>query len=67
MAGVGNPLAMFSPTALHLYPVAVIRCDEPIAGEDLTYVLYGSGGCSLYDTAKLRALGVEPDNGQAGA
>jgi len=34
-----------------------LRCDEPIAGEDLTYVLYGSGGCSLYDAAKLRALG----------
>ncbi len=25
-------------------------------GEDLTWVLYGSGGCSLYDTAKLRVL-----------
>jgi GT2 family glycosyltransferase/glycosyltransferase involved in cell wall biosynthesis len=34
-----------------------IRCDEPLAGEDLTYVLYGSGGCSLYDAAKLRSLG----------
>jgi GT2 family glycosyltransferase len=34
-----------------------IRCDEPIAGEDLTPVLYGSGGCSLYDAALLRALG----------
>jgi hypothetical protein len=34
-----------------------IRCDEPLAGEDGTYVLYGSGGCSLYDAAKLRALG----------
>jgi GT2 family glycosyltransferase/glycosyltransferase involved in cell wall biosynthesis len=34
-----------------------IRCDEPVPGEDLTYVLYGSGGCSLYDAAKLRALG----------
>ena len=34
-----------------------IRCDEPLPGEDLTYVLYGSGGCSLYDAAKLRALG----------
>jgi GT2 family glycosyltransferase/glycosyltransferase involved in cell wall biosynthesis len=34
-----------------------LRCDEPVAGEDLTWVLYGSGGCSLYDTAKLRALG----------
>jgi len=34
-----------------------VRCDEPIAGEDLTWVLYGSGGCSLYDGALLRALG----------
>ena len=34
-----------------------IRCDEPVPGEDLTYVLYGSGGCSLYDAAKLRRLG----------
>ena len=34
-----------------------IRCDEPIPGEDLTYVLYGSGGCSLYDAVMLRRLG----------
>jgi glycosyltransferase involved in cell wall biosynthesis len=34
-----------------------VRCIEPIPGEDLTYVLYGSGGCSVYDTAKLRSLG----------
>jgi GT2 family glycosyltransferase len=34
-----------------------VRCDEPLPGEDGTYVLYGSGGCSLYDAAKLRALG----------
>ena len=34
-----------------------VRCDEPIPGEDLSYVLYGSGGCSLYDAAKLAALG----------
>lgn len=34
-----------------------VRCDEPLPGEDGTYVLYGSGGCSLYDVAKLRALG----------
>jgi GT2 family glycosyltransferase len=34
-----------------------IRCDEPVPGEDLTWVLYGSGGCSLYDAAMLRALG----------
>ena len=34
-----------------------VRCDDPITGEDLTWVLYGSGGCSLYDAAMLRALG----------
>jgi GT2 family glycosyltransferase len=34
-----------------------VRCDEPLPGEDETWVLYGSGGCSLYDAAKLHALG----------
>ncbi|MCL5744759.1 MAG: glycosyltransferase, partial [Acidobacteria bacterium] len=34
-----------------------VRCDPPLPGEDLSYVLYGSGGCSLYDAAKLRTLG----------
>jgi len=34
-----------------------VRCDEPYEGEDLTWVLYGSGGCSLFDTAKLREMG----------
>jgi GT2 family glycosyltransferase/glycosyltransferase involved in cell wall biosynthesis len=38
-----------------------IRCDIPIdgqdGGEDHSYVLYGSGGCSLYEAAKLEALG----------
>lgn len=34
-----------------------VRCDLPIPGENLSYVLYGSGGCSLYDAAKLTALG----------
>jgi len=34
-----------------------VRCDLPVPGEDLSYVLYGSGGCSLYDAAKLAALG----------
>ena len=34
-----------------------IRCDEPIPGENLSYVLYGSGGCTLYGTKKLRKLG----------
>ena len=35
-----------------------VRCDPPVEGEDGTYVLYGSGGASLYDTRKLRALGA---------
>jgi GT2 family glycosyltransferase/glycosyltransferase involved in cell wall biosynthesis len=34
-----------------------MRCDDPCAGEDLTWVFYGSGGCSLFDTAKLREMG----------
>jgi GT2 family glycosyltransferase/glycosyltransferase involved in cell wall biosynthesis len=34
-----------------------VRCDVPLEGEDLSYVLYGSGGCSLYDAPKLEALG----------
>ena len=34
-----------------------VRCDVPLEGEDQSYVLYGSGGCSLYDAAKLEALG----------
>ncbi|GEM_PF-373610 len=34
-----------------------VRCDTPHEGEDLSYVLYGSGGCSLYDTRKLRMVG----------
>ncbi len=33
-----------------------VRCDLPLPGEDRSYVLYGSGGCSLFDAAKLRAL-----------
>jgi GT2 family glycosyltransferase len=35
-----------------------VRCDTPLPGEDQTWVLYGSGGCSVYDTAKLRELGA---------
>ncbi len=34
-----------------------IRCETPLPGEDLSYVLYGSGGCSMYATDKLRSLG----------
>jgi GT2 family glycosyltransferase len=46
--------AVMAQTSPEDFPV---RCDEPLPGEDGTYVLYGSGGCSLYDVAKLRALG----------
>ena len=35
-----------------------VRCDDPVPGEDLTWVLYGSGGCSLFDTVKLFAMGA---------
>jgi GT2 family glycosyltransferase len=34
-----------------------VYCAEPKDGEDGTLVLYGSGGCSMYHTAKLRELG----------
>ena len=34
-----------------------VRCETPLDGEDLSYVLYGSGGCTLYDAAKLAAMG----------
>ena len=34
-----------------------VRCDVPLSGEDQSYVLYGSGGCSLLDSAKAAALG----------
>ncbi len=33
-----------------------VRCEEPLEGEDQSYVLYGSGGCTLYDAGKLAAL-----------
>ena len=47
--------AVMPPPARNLdFPV---RCDVPAEGEDLSWVLYGSGGCSLYDAGKLRALG----------
>jgi glycosyltransferase involved in cell wall biosynthesis len=34
-----------------------VRCDLPFPGEDLSYVLYGSGGCSLFEASKMVALG----------
>lgn len=33
-----------------------VRCEAPTVGQDLSYVLYGSGGCSLFDAAKLDAI-----------
>ncbi len=33
-----------------------LRCEIPAEGEDMSYVLYGSGGCSLYESRRLRAL-----------
>ena len=45
---------VMAQTAKEDFPV---RCDEPLPGEDLSCVLYGSGGCSLYDAAMLHALG----------
>ena len=33
-----------------------LRCETPSPGEDSSYVLYGSGGCSLFDAQKLAAL-----------
>jgi GT2 family glycosyltransferase len=47
-------------TALNLAPAVTdlpVRCDIPLQGEDLSYVPYGSGGCSLYSARKLEALG----------
>jgi len=35
-----------------------VRCELPFPGEDLSYVLYGSGGCSLFDARKLIQLGA---------
>ncbi|MBL8294693.1 MAG: glycosyltransferase, partial [Bryobacterales bacterium] len=34
-----------------------LTCELPLEGETLTPVLYGSGGCSLFDTHKLARLG----------
>jgi len=34
-----------------------IRCEAPLDGEDLSWVLYGSGGCSMYSADKLHRLG----------
>jgi O-antigen biosynthesis protein len=34
-----------------------LRADTPVPGEDLTYAIYGSSGCSLFDADRLLALG----------
>jgi GT2 family glycosyltransferase/glycosyltransferase involved in cell wall biosynthesis len=34
-----------------------LRCLPPFEGEDGSYVLYGSGGCSMYSAAKLAQIG----------
>ncbi|HYP12276.1 MAG TPA: glycosyltransferase, partial [Bryobacteraceae bacterium] len=34
-----------------------LQCLEPLPGEDLSYALYGSGGCSLYESRMFKALG----------
>ncbi len=44
-------------TVMRPGPDFPVRCDEPLEGEDLSWVLYGSGGCTLFDAAKLEALG----------
>ena len=45
----GKAVVMAAP-ALSDFP---IRCDVPIEGEDLSYVLYGSSGCSLFEAERL--------------
>jgi glycosyltransferase involved in cell wall biosynthesis/GT2 family glycosyltransferase len=46
--------ANYKPTGPRDFP---LRCDLPIEGENYSPVFYGSGGCSLYDTAKLLTIG----------
>ncbi len=46
--------AVYRPIAPRDFP---LRCDTPVDGENYSPVLYGSGGCSLYDTAKLLTIG----------
>jgi GT2 family glycosyltransferase/glycosyltransferase involved in cell wall biosynthesis len=45
----GKSLVRSSP-ALSDFPIG---CSLPIEGEDLTYVLYGSSGCSLFEAERL--------------
>jgi glycosyltransferase involved in cell wall biosynthesis len=49
---------LFCATAQITFPPAQVAGKrDPIPGENLSYVLYGSGRCSLFDTSKLRELG----------
>ncbi len=49
--------AVMTPAARRGATDFPIRCEMPLEGEDLSYVLYGSGGCSMYAADKLAALG----------
>ena len=49
--------AILPPRARRAASDFPVRCEIPLPGEDLSYVLYGSGGCSMYDAARLRQLG----------
>ena len=49
--------AIMRPRARRAASDFPVRCEIPLPGEDLSYVLYGSGGCSMYDAARLRQLG----------
>ena len=49
--------AVMPPRARRAASDFPVRCELPLPGEDSSYVLYGSGGCSMYEAAKLRQLG----------
>ena len=49
--------AVMSPRSGRHVDEFPVRCELPIAGEDSSYVLYGSGGCTLYCADKLQRLG----------
>jgi len=34
-----------------------VRCITPLEGEDKSYVLYGSGGCSMFSAEKMEQIG----------
>jgi GT2 family glycosyltransferase/glycosyltransferase involved in cell wall biosynthesis len=49
--------AVMPPRSVRKLDEFPVRCETPRPDEDLSYVLYGSGGCSLFDAGKLGALG----------